>query len=137
MSGNVIQFLDCHIETERAKKAKWVSIKNTGMKVDDTMISTQEYKLCLPYFKSDSNPILIKFGYKNHRVCIRLVDEGQKTKKDYFGDSLEQLKALTREIVNFAALYQRTTWFVRGQLIPAIFSMIRSLLISHHLFTKR
>lgn len=135
MMESILKFLDRHIKTARAGKAKPVQIKNTGMKVDDGMISTQEYKLHLPYFKANSTPIFIKFGYKNHRVCVRVID-GAHNKKDYYGDNIEQLKSLIGNIVNQSATYQRTTWFLRAQLIPGVLSMIRSLLTTHHLLTK-
>lgn len=136
MPNEILKYLDCHIDTERAKNAKWVSIKNIGMKVEDAMISIQEYQLSLPYVKVNSCPTLIQLGYKNHRICVRVISNDQKTQNDFYGDNLEQLKKLTQEIINCAILYQRTIWFIRAKLIPAIFSIIRSLLVSHQFTLK-
>ncbi len=136
MEVEVFNFLDCHIETQRAKKAKRVPIKSTSMKVEQEMIFTQEYQLCFPYFKVEENPIFIRLGYKNHRVCIRISDRAKTRLDDFYCDSLDHLKDFTRELVTLSKLYQRTTWFVRAQLIPSIFSVVRSLLVSHSLLLK-
>lgn len=123
---DILVFLESHINTKRAKKSTPVAISKTNI-IDNQLNCLAEYKLNFQYYNEKFAPSFIKLGLKNNRVCIR-IDELLRVDRsryiDYFADDLTQLRKLIRHLIKLQREYDRTTWFLRAQLIPTLFRMV-------------
>lgn len=120
---NIHEFLYNHINTKRAQKCTPV-ILSSATYMDNQLFCHATYKMNFSYPSTRLAPSHIKVGLKEGRVCIR-IDETERPERskfiDYFADDLQQLKRLITHLTRLQRDYDRTTWFLRAQLIPSLF----------------
>lgn len=130
-------FLENHINTKRAQKSTPVVISRSNF-LDNQLTCLAQYKLNFQYPNTRIAPSFIKIGVKNNRVCVR-VDELERHDRgkfiDYFADDVSQLKKLLTHLAKLQRDYDRTIWFLRAQLIPALFKIVMDFLISTKVYS--
>lgn len=130
MSINTNEYIENHLATQRAGKCRPILLQ----KIEDVsgdLVNVFQCEISTPYPTERIQPSLIKVGIKEHRVCIR-VDETQRLdrgmQQDYFADDLNSMKKMIRHMRRIQRDYDRTTWFLRAQLIPSILGKVSELI---------
>lgn len=129
MSNNANEYIKSHLNTKRATKCRPIQLQK-GEDITGDLIHIHQCVINTPYPSEKIQPSLIKVGIKDQRVCIR-VDEKQRidrcNHKDYFTDDLSSMKKFMQHMGRLQHDYDRTTWFLRAQLIPSVFSKATEL----------
>lgn len=130
MREDIHEFLASHINTKRAQKCTPVQLKEESLKDDEDLEAMLLYKFDFSYPNSRLGPSMIKIGFKDNRPCIR-IDEKERLDRnkfnDYFADDINCLRRFMQHISRMQRDYERTTWFVRAQLIPTLFKKVLEL----------
>lgn len=134
--NEVKDFLYSHINTKRAMQCKPLELQKRSDPAGD-IEEVHEYTLTAPYPTEKIAPSVIQVGIKSGRICIRVDERERKDRmkfNDYFADDLGSMKGFFRHIVRIQRDYDRSTWFIRAQLIPSLLRKVLDLSEKTHAY---